>query len=356
MKNIVILKGNKLQGTHGDIWSMTWVDDVTYAACNDTMGCPDILYHKCTSNNMSYKDALGRNLIITIIKGEPKNCQVYTVNPMEQLGSCTEYVNGLGAWKSSGLVSVDGVLYLMIFRHRYPIDLKKYPWWKAEKPTIIKSKDYGATWSKVSNNPMFDDKFGNASFVQFGKENENAPKGYVYAISAGEGQWVNNSTCILGRVRKENIMDADRWEFYCGIANEKPFWGKLSNSMPVIEKKEKIGCAPEIIYHSYLKKYILMTFSAPYLKKEYNNWKDAEIDHGKKTLFSIFLANELWGPWECTYEGDGTGVCDYNPRIPLMWLQNQDTKRLWLVSGGNPWQYDNAEDHYGFVVSQLKWK
>ena len=46
MKNVVIQKGNKLQETHGDIWPMTWVGNVTYIACNDTTGCPEFLYNK----------------------------------------------------------------------------------------------------------------------------------------------------------------------------------------------------------------------------------------------------------------------------------------------------------------------
>ena len=56
LKNLVIIKGNKLQGTNGDIWAMTWVGDYTYAACNDTTGCPDILYNKSVSDGVIYKE------------------------------------------------------------------------------------------------------------------------------------------------------------------------------------------------------------------------------------------------------------------------------------------------------------
>lgn len=360
MKNVRIKKGNKLQGTNGDIWPMTWVGDVTYVVGNDSRGCPDFLYN----HTILYNHPKGRNVIFAVMRGEPGNCQVYTVNSMEQLGYNMEYVNGVGSWKCSGLVCVDGVLYLMLITERYPYETKAYPWFTAYGPCIIKSEDKGATWSKAPEKPMFDDRFGNPSFIQFGKENENAPEGYVYAMSAGEGQWVNNSTCILGRVRKENIMNGSSWEFCCGISGGNPVWGKLTDAAPVIEKKESIGCSPEVIYNPHLKKYILMTFSAPYIKKTYEideSWANAlsltpvDLDHAKGTLFHVFCADNVWGPWENVYEGDGTGTCDYAPRIPLMWLKYGNDQSAFVVSAGDAWHLPDSTDHYGFVISKMIW-
>jgi hypothetical protein len=352
MRDLKIQKGNKLQETHADIWPMTWVGDVTYAAGNDSLGCPSMLYAR-----------KGRNVIFTMVRGTPGNCQVYTVNPMEQLGHLGEYKNGVGSWKASGLVYIDKVLYLMLFTHEYPAYRKAFPWWTAYRPSIIKSEDLGATWSTVINEPMFDNKFGNPSFVQFGRENENAPEGYVYAISSGEGQWVNNSTCILGRVKKENIMEGGSWEYYCGLSNGQSAWGKLNDAVPVVEKKDSIGCAPEVVYNSNIKKFIMMTFSAPHIKKTYTideSWAafptPVDYDHAKGTLFHVFAADNVWGPWENVYEGESTGICDYAPRMPLMWLKHGSEESAYLVSSGDAWQMPDSTEHYGFVISRMTWK
>ncbi len=70
MKNVRIKKGNKLQGTHGDIWPMTWVGDVTYAVGNDSTGCPDFLYnHSHPRCPVSPYNNPGRNVIFTVMRG-----------------------------------------------------------------------------------------------------------------------------------------------------------------------------------------------------------------------------------------------------------------------------------------------
>jgi len=359
MRNIVIGKGNKVPESSGDIWPMTWVGDVTYSVCNDSSGCPSFLFDtEYASGSRRYSPgkqspmSRSRNMIFTVFRGTPNNCQVYTVNPFSQMGAWGEYFNG-GSWKSAGLIFIDGVFYLSLFKHRYPNDTNRYPWWTATEPHIITSDDYGATWSKVPPEPMFDDRFSNFSFVQFGNDRENTPDGYVYAVSAAEKQWINNSTCLLGRVRREHVAEPSKWEFYAG--GNPPAWGPLSGAAPIVEKSKSIGCTPEVVYHTGIGRYLLLTSSAPYLTERLPDWEAAEKAHPRQTLFHIFTASNLWGPWENIYNGEGTGGCDYCPRVPLMWSRYWEKNRIWLVSGGNPWGVLQAGDHYGLVISQLSW-
>jgi hypothetical protein len=53
------------------------------------------------------------------------------------------------SWKASGLVSVDGVLYLSISRHHYPDERKPFAHFIEETwdASIIKSTDHGTNWT-----------------------------------------------------------------------------------------------------------------------------------------------------------------------------------------------------------------
>jgi hypothetical protein len=87
-------------GSRGDMWTTTWADDhQLYSASDDTTG---------------FDNACSSNLAVHSIVGEtPPNLPGKTVNPMKQFGAWAEVNPGDGAsWKASGLVSVDGVLYL----------------------------------------------------------------------------------------------------------------------------------------------------------------------------------------------------------------------------------------------------
>ncbi len=66
LRNVHVSYGNKVPGTHGDLWPMAWADDdELYAAVSDTLGCPEGLYKK------------GRNVAIARVTGSPGSPSIH---------------------------------------------------------------------------------------------------------------------------------------------------------------------------------------------------------------------------------------------------------------------------------------
>jgi len=347
LRNTHVAPGRKIPRTHGDIWPMTWADDdAIYSAASDTKGCPEGMFQK------------GRNVAIVKITGEADSRTITTLNPMEQFGEALSYEGdgeGKGSWKGSGLICVDGKLVLAAFHHRYAFELKRYPWYSATDSRLICSEDHGASWSRFSEGKAFKGPFGNPSFVQFGKNNENARDEFVYAVSGAEGRWENNDSCILGRVRRDRIMNTEAWSFFSGLDGAKPLWGDIGEAKATLVASGKIGCGPEILWHEESESFLLLTSSYPDLSPNLKGYKEAIDACHTRSIFTIFQGHTLWGPWKVVYEGSGTGATDYLPRMPCKWLSGRRGSAP-IVSAGNFESRPNVEDHYGFVVGTVSWE
>jgi len=333
-------QGTKQVGSDGDIWALTWADDnAIYAANCDTYGYPKGLYKS------------GRNIIIVRISNGPEQPILCTLNPMEQFLAINNYHTRLGSWKASGMLCVKSKLFLAAFHHRYPHEIRRFPWWTASDACIIVSENYGASWTHFPETPMFGASFGNPSFIQFGQNYGDALDEYVYAVSGAQGRWTNNDQYVLGRVPQDAVADEKSWSFYTGGSDGNPKWGPIKDAQPILESPYGLGCSPEVIYNSRLQLYLLATFSVLNLPLGSVDYKVAEQAH-KQTIFHLFQSRQPWGPWTRIYKGRGPGMANYCPRIPCKWLEN-DGKSAWIVSAGNPWRFPEAEEHYGFVTSKL---
>ena len=338
--------GVKLPASDGDIWPLTWAaDDALYTAANDTMGCP----------SGSYGGTHGRNIILAKVDGTPPDHTVHMLNPMEQFGSLAEDDGNLGAWKSSGILFLDDVLYLAVFHHQGPVMTCRYPWWTANDACVIVSSNYGASWSHYEDAHFFGKRFCSPSFVQFGRNGEYCFDEFVYAISPTEERWMNNDRYILGRVPRDKIPDPASWMYYMGMFSGSATWGTLDEATPVLEVPGSLGCAPEIVYLPQLKSYLLATSCAPNLPQEADDLQDVYRGHGSTTIWHVFQSNHPWGPWTRIYEGAGAGVADYCPRLPSKWIE-KDGHSGWIVTGGNPWRFEHGGDHYGFVTAPVTWE
>jgi hypothetical protein len=255
LRNVHVSFGNKVPGTHGDLWAMTWPDDdEMYAAVSDTLGCPEGLYKK------------GRNVAVARITGSPNSPSIHMLNPMEQFGEALSYEGqgeDRGSWKGSGMACVDGKLYLAAFHHRYAFEMKRYPWYSATNARLICSEDHGASWTHFSVSPAFPSPFGNPSFVQFGKNNEQARDEYLYAVSAGEGRWENNDSVILGRTRRDSILSTGSWTYLAGVESGIPAWGEIGTVARIVKADGKIGSGPEVVWHPASDSFLMATSSYP---------------------------------------------------------------------------------------------
>jgi hypothetical protein len=105
------------------------------------------------------------------------------------------------SWKASGLVSVDGVLYLSISRHHYPDERKPFAHFIQETwdASIIKSTDQGRNWSATPEigKAMFPGRlFSNPFFVQHGKD--------------GRGRTNNRRRVYLGYIERWRLEQRQR--------------------------------------------------------------------------------------------------------------------------------------------------
>ena len=126
----------------GDTWTCTWADDGNlYSVGDDTSG---------TGQE-------GWNLSIYKVEGMPPGHVVTRINDMRGYG----HANEGHWWKGAGLAAIDGVLYLGIYSQSVPrVGSATRVSFNADHSSIIKSSDYGKTWSPTATveKPMFPGK------------------------------------------------------------------------------------------------------------------------------------------------------------------------------------------------------
>lgn len=313
----------------GDLWPMAWSDDdMLYAANGDgkgfDLGAPwaDIVVNRITGGHPATKNITGQRL-----------------SSGDQVGSVWndpyEYNR-----KPTGMVSVDGVLYLAVQ------DLNKGGGWRAfndaPSATILKSVDKGKTWEWDKKKPMFDNYlFTTIMFLDYGKDSENNTDGYVYAYGL-DYNWRDSfidtvpdpTGLYLARVPKDKVQDRSAWEFYSGDLNGKVKWTKnIKQKKPVLKDERRVyshnlfAVNPDnstvlsqgsIVYNKPLNRYI------------YTSWTEF--------TFEFYEAPTPWGPWKRFFSKD-FGVYPwfenhhggYGVVIPSKYI-SEDGTEMWLNS------------------------
>jgi len=232
--------------------------------------------------------------------------------------------------KPSGMICAGGVLYLA-FQNL----LGKKPPAHGEASqhgsdaVVVSSKDHGATWTPPIRDlkaPFFPGcEFGGPAFVNFGRDNEGARDGFVYAVSAD--QWDNGSHLRLGRVPRDRITDPAAWEWAGAGGEGGPRWtARLAEAVPVLSRDRHISL-PEMVCVGR-RRYLLLTWR---LNRDYT------FDAGSRLM--IYRASEPWGPFTLLHEEEweSAEVTPYCPRLPLKWLRRTDDGvDGWLQFSGRP--------------------
>ncbi len=345
------------EGVHGDTHPLTWAeDDGIYVGTGDPNwavvdGQPTPMVFQ-RWQGLDEAAGISMGLSVEEITGAPEHFEVSRVNDMPGFVG----PGGHGP-KPSGMICVDGVLYYAV---QNLLGLKSTPHRPGSQhgtdATILRSTDHGQTWEPDLNplldrfmheqyvaqtetwltteaertgydgwEPMFPgSEFGGPSFVQFGKNNEEAVDGYVYAVSTD--QWDNGRFLRLGRVPQDAIMDRDAWEFAALGEDGEPSWHRdIAESGPILDIEGHVSL-PEMVYISSLKKYILLTWG---LHTDFSTPTGSEL--------TILEADHPWGPFSLVhYEWMWfkRESCAYTPRIPLKWF-DQDSLEGYILHSGN---------------------
>jgi hypothetical protein len=293
----------------GDTFPMTWADDdQIYASAGDP------LWGESRSG-----------LDVRKLSGGPTEYRIAKVNPMN------DYLGwGGDGPKPSGMICVDGVLYLA-FQNML----------KSRKPAyglisqhgsdaqIVYSANKGGFWIPslaTISAPMFPGhRFGGPTFVNYGRNNEGARDRYVYAVSSD--QWDNGSNVRLGRVPSDEIMRREAWEFVCAFtASGGPAWSHdLEEAIPVLSMHRWIGL-PEMVYLRGIERYLLLTWR---LRKDFSPTDGTDL--------LVLEAPEPWGPFALVHLEElweGRELNPYCPRVPLKWIE-ADGRTGWLQFSGS---------------------
>jgi hypothetical protein len=279
-----------------DNWPLTWADDDRqYTAYGDGRGFEPFAPKK-----------LG--LGFAQIEGDPPSFQGSNIpSPTgEQLG------DGIASRKASGILCVEGVLYL---------------WTRnAGNAQLAWSKDHGKTWKWADR--KLTTSFGCPTFLNFGKDYAGARDNFVYVYSHdADSAYKPADRMVLARVPKQNIKERGAYEFFRGLdVKGRPRWSKDIAERGAVFTHKGRCYRSGITYNAGLKRYLWVQI----LPGTEGKKVDTRFEGG----FAIYDAPEPWGPWTTVYF---TEKWDVGPgetaSFPTKWM-SADGKSLHLVFSG----------------------
>lgn len=274
-----------------DNWPTTWADDDhLYTAYGDGWG-----FEPLTDIKLS--------LGIAKITGFPPDFQGVNIRTEgERVGQ------GVNGPKASGLLMVDGVLYMLVRN--------------TSNAQLAWSDDHGTTWNWADW--KFTESFGCPTFLNFGKNYQDARDRYVYIYSQDtEDAYTPADRMVLARVPKDHLKNWKAYEYFAGFdTSGDPQWTED------IRKRRAVFTNPAQCYRSGIS---YNTGLGKYL------W--CQIIAGEDTRFAgglgIYESDEPWGPWKTVYY---TRDWDVGPgetcHFPTKWM-SKDGKTCYLVFSGD---------------------
>ena len=274
-----------------DNFPLTWGDDdALYSAYGDGWGF-----------DPGVPEKLSLGLVrITGGAGDPVGTNLRSPT-VEQKG------DGPKGRKASGLLLVDGVLYL----------------WARNggNSQLAWSADRGRTWTW--SDWTFTVSFGAPTFLNYGRNYAGARDAFVYVFSHdADSAYVAADRMVLARVPKNRIRDRASYEFFAGLDTQRrPMWTKDISKRGAVFTFPGSCYRSGISYNAGLKRY-LWSQTLP--------GTDARFRGG----FGVYDAPEPWGPWTTVYF---TNLWDVGPgetsSFPSKWI-SADGRTAHLVFSG----------------------
>jgi CubicO group peptidase (beta-lactamase class C family) len=261
-----------------DNWPLTWGDhDVQYTSYGDGFGFDPRVERK-----------LGMGF--ARITGGPTDFRgVNLRSDGERIG------DGGKSPKASGILMVDGVLYLWVRN----VGNAQLAW----------SEDRGKTWQWGFK---MDVGFGSPSFLNFGRNYAGARDNYVYTYSQdGPSAYESDNAILLARVPKDRIRDRAAWEFYRG---DSQWTANIAERGTVFEYAANCQRV-DVVYDPGIRRYLMAL----------------AYDHSG--AWGLFDAPEPWGPWTTVLHRQWDIAGTHGYRLPAKWI-SADGLNLTLVFSG----------------------
>ena len=275
-----------------DNWPMTWADDGhLYTAYGDGNGFEPMIPDRLS-------------LGFARVEGGPANFRGVNIRSPtgEQTGS------GAAGRKASGLLMVDGILYL---------------WTRNAGPARLgRSADHGRTWTWADWG--FATGLACPTFLNFGRDYAGARDEFVYVYSHdGDSAYRPSDRMILARVSSGRIMERDAYEFFAGLdPRDGPIWTHDLDHRGSVFNHEGKCYRSGISYNLALGRYLWCQILPG-------------DDPRKSGGFGLYDAPEPWGPWTTAFF---TETWDVGPgessSIPPRWI-SADGRSIHLVFSGN---------------------
>ena len=275
----------------GDNWPMTWADDGhLYTAYGDGNG---------------FEPGIPEKLSLGFARVEGGPADFVGVNIRSASGE--HRGDGKAGKKSSGMLMVDGVLYMWVRN--------------AGNARLAWSNDHSRTWEW--SDWKFTTSFGCPTFLNFGRDYAGARDDYVYVYSHDSGDAYRPADrMVLARAPKNRLRDRSSYEYFVGRdAMNQPAWTADIGQRGAVFRHEGRCCRSGVSYDGGLQRYLWCQVLPG---------DDPRFRGG----FGIYDAPEPWGPWSTAYF---TEVWDIGPgetsSFPTKWM-SADGKTLHLVFSG----------------------
>ena len=275
-----------------DNWPITWADDDNqYTAYGDGWG-----FEPKTKKKLS--------LGLAKITGGPADFRGINVRTEsgERVGG------GAKGAKASGILCVDGVLYMLVRN--------------TGNSQVAWSADHGKTWKWC--NWKFTRSFGCPTFLNFGKNYAGARDEFVYIYSHdSESAYEPADRMVMARVRKDRIRERKAYEFFKGLdSSGSPIWTKNISERGAVFVNPGKCYRSGISYNSGLKRYL-------WCQTVYGD-EDMRFKGG----LGIFDGPEPWGPWTTVYYAEQWDVGPgETSSFPTKWM-SRDGKTCYLLFSG----------------------
>lgn len=270
-----------------DNWPLTWGDDnAIYTVYGDGTGFDPGVEEKLS---MGFARITGSPLVY-----EAENIR----SPSgERKG------DGVRGLKASGLLMVDGVLYMWVRN--------------AGNSELWSSADRAVTWKQHFK---WTESFGSPVFLNYGRNYQGARDEYVYVYSQdGPSAYKPDDTILLARVPKARVTERAAYEFYAG---EEKWTRDMARRQPVFRFPGHCE-RTDAVYHPGLKRYLLT------------------VSYGHDGGWGIFDAPEPWGPWTTAFH---TAQWDlgktHGYRLPSKWVQGSNMYLVFSGVRGKGMHYD----------------
>lgn len=290
-----------------DNWPCTWADDGhIYTAYGDGNG-----FAPYTPNKLGMGFAR--------ITGGPER---FVPANVRSNAENTSY--GPNDRKASGLLSVDGTLYLLARNDNKAGRFSRIGW------SVDRARTF--QWCDWSF-----EELGHPTFINFGRDYTGARDEFAYIWSHDDPSAYDCADhFVLARVPKDRIRDRSAYEFFVRLRGKSPVWAPEADKRGPVFESAGLCMRSSVSYNAGLGRYIL--------------WQGLRQAGGIDARFrggcAIFEAPEPWGPWRSVYFTDSW---DIGPGelgcFPTKWM-SRDGRTMYLVC--------SSDDHFTVRKMTLK--